>query len=128
VLYQLALALADVAVDDPAALAFAGVPPTSAPPSRDEPLASESEQSSLLALRHMLVAALRERLEAPAEESDDALLSHVTSRRAEIVADPAWFEIRFSLSEVATEIRRAGLDLDPGWLPWLGAVVRFVYA
>jgi hypothetical protein len=25
------------------------------------------------------------------------------------------------------EVRRAGLDLDPGWIPWLGAVVRFVY-
>ncbi len=26
------------------------------------------------------------------------------------------------------ETRRAALDLDPGWLPWLGCIVRFVYA
>ena len=25
------------------------------------------------------------------------------------------------------DIRRAGLDIDPGWLPWLGRVVRFRY-
>ena len=30
------------------------------------------------------------------------------------------------LDEISVELRRAGLDLDPGWLPWLGAVVRFV--
>ena len=24
-------------------------------------------------------------------------------------------------------LRRLGLDLDPGWLPWLGCIVRFAY-
>jgi len=24
-------------------------------------------------------------------------------------------------------VRRNGLDLDPGWVPWIGVVVRFVY-
>jgi hypothetical protein len=24
-------------------------------------------------------------------------------------------------------VRRAGLDLDPGWLPFLGVVLRFTY-
>jgi len=24
-------------------------------------------------------------------------------------------------------VRRLGLDLDPGWLPWFGRVVRFHY-
>ena len=31
------------------------------------------------------------------------------------------------MDQVATEIRRAGLDLDPGYVPWLGVVVRFIY-
>jgi hypothetical protein len=43
------------------------------------------------------------------------------------VAHPGWLEIHFSLDDVATDLRRAGLDLDPGFLPWLGVVVRFVY-
>ena len=34
---------------------------------------------------------------------------------------------RLALSDVSTELRRAGLDLDPGYLPFLGTVVRFVY-
>jgi len=56
-----------------------------------------------------------------------ALIEFVCRRRAEIVADPGWIEVRFSLDEVATEIRRAGLDLDQGYVPWLGVVVRFIY-
>jgi hypothetical protein len=28
---------------------------------------------------------------------------------------------------VDIEVRRAGLDLDPGWVPWLGRVVTFGY-
>jgi hypothetical protein len=28
---------------------------------------------------------------------------------------------------VDLRIRWAGLDLDPGWLPWLGRVVSFRY-
>jgi len=56
-----------------------------------------------------------------------ALIEFVCHRSAEIVADPGWIDVRFSLDEVATEIRRAGLDLDPGYVPWLGVVVRFIY-
>jgi hypothetical protein len=31
------------------------------------------------------------------------------------------------LDSVDLDIRRAGLDLDPGWVPWLGVVVRYRY-
>jgi hypothetical protein len=31
------------------------------------------------------------------------------------------------MSSVRLEIRLAGLDLDPGWVPWLGRVVSFHY-
>ena len=61
------------------------------------------------------------------DEPRASLLEFVCRRRAEVVADPGWFEVRLSLDEVTTEIRRAGLDLDPGYLRWLGAVVKFVY-
>ena len=37
-------------------------------------------------------------------------------------------EVRFPLSAVDTRVRRAGLDLDPDFVPWLGCVVRFSYA
>jgi len=31
------------------------------------------------------------------------------------------------LNDVDTQIRRAGLDLDPGFVPWLGKVVKIRY-
>ena len=48
-------------------------------------------------------------------------------RRGESEVDHGWVELRLPLDAVSPDLRRAGLDLDPGWLPWLGAVVRFVY-
>jgi hypothetical protein len=36
-------------------------------------------------------------------------------------------DVHFDLRAVDIRIRRAGLDLDPGWLPWLGRVVAFHY-
>jgi hypothetical protein len=61
------------------------------------------------------------------DESDADLIRRIAGRSAEIVAEPAWLESRLSAAEVSTDVRRAGLDLDPGWIPWLGVVVRFVY-
>lgn len=37
-------------------------------------------------------------------------------------------DVYFSLREADIRVRRAGLDLDPGWLPWYGRVVLFHYA
>ncbi len=34
-------------------------------------------------------------------------------------------DVYFNLREADIRIRRAGLDLDPGWLPWYGRVVLF---
>jgi hypothetical protein len=52
----------------------------------------------------------------------------------DIVTRPGIFSVNrtdldVSLPIYAAEIRirRAGLDLDPGWLPWFGRVVRFHY-
>jgi hypothetical protein len=36
-------------------------------------------------------------------------------------------DVALSLDCVDIRIRRIGLDLDPGWLPWFGRVVRFHY-
>jgi hypothetical protein len=126
-LHQLALALVPAVASDPAALAFAGVLPEGDPPNQDQPPASENEHAAIAQLRRGLLLALREVLDRP-RDSDLELLDFVCRRRAEIVADPGWLEVRLSLDEVRTQIRSAGLDLDPGWVPWLGIVIRFVYA
>jgi hypothetical protein len=61
------------------------------------------------------------------DDADRELLARVTTRRAEIIADPAWIDIRFGIGDATTDVRRLGLDLDLGWVPWLGVVLRFAY-
>jgi len=36
-------------------------------------------------------------------------------------------DLYYPLNAVRLDVRRAGLDIDPGWLPWLGQVVHFHY-
>ncbi len=44
-----------------------------------------------------------------------------------IAATATHLEAAMPASRVRLAVRRAGLDLDPGWVPWLGRVVTFVY-
>ena len=123
---QLALGLLPLDAGDAAALAFAGLRPEEIAPAESEDAPSEAEAAAVGSFVARVVEALRERLERR-EQASDELLRFVCLRRAEIVAEPGWIDVRMSLDEVSTEIRRAGLDLNPGYLAWLGVVVRFVY-
>lgn len=125
VLHQLALALVPADAADPAVLAFAGLLPDAEPPSKNEepPTALEGDVIALYAAR--VREALCERLD---RHDPDEALQFVCHRYAVVVADPGWIEVRFALSDVSTEIRRATLDLNPDYLSWLGVVVKFVYA
>lgn len=40
---------------------------------------------------------------------------------------PTHLDLQRPLGCVSLAVRRAGLDIDPGWLPWLGRVVHFHY-
>lgn len=48
-------------------------------------------------------------------------------RPGRIVVTPLHIDVFFEPGAVDLRIRRAGLDLDPGWVPWLGRVLRFHY-
>ena len=76
-----------------------------------------------------LIAALRAAVEPSglAAAPEQELLTTVCRRAGRIVADPGWIDVHLDLAEVSTEVRRCGLDLDLGYLPWLGCVVRFIY-
>lgn len=125
-LHQLAMSLTGAEENDVAALAFAGLGPEAAPPSREMEPITGSEAAWLelqqVRVREALVGALDD-----PEISPDQVVSLVFRRPAEILADPGWIDARFSLDHVSTAIRRAGLDLDPGYIRWLGVVVRFLY-
>lgn len=125
-LHHLALLLAPIEARDPAALAFAGLSPEAEWPWEDEASLSEAETEALSALADQIVTRLALLFDED-ETRDISALEFVTRRRGEIVADPGRIEVRFPLDDVSTEIRRAGLDLNPGYVPWLGLVVMFVY-
>ena len=48
-------------------------------------------------------------------------------RPARVLATASHLDVHMRLQDVALAVRRSGLDLDPGWLPWLGRVVTFHY-
>ena len=128
VLHQLALNLVPISPNDPAALAFAGRRFTRMDVDwiSGQPRKSAAESDALRELADLMIDHLSSFLVFE-DEPPPSLVEFVCRRRAEIVADPGWIEVRFSLDEVSTEIRRAGLDLDPGYMSWLGIVMRFVY-
>jgi hypothetical protein len=49
------------------------------------------------------------------------------AQRATILLTEVHLDIFFALSEHPVEIRLAGLDRDPGWVPAAGRFVRFNY-
>jgi hypothetical protein len=111
---------------DAAVLAFAGLPPDGPLPSGQQPPPDAAELAALDEHRRTLLRAVRERL-GRRDDSDEQLAHLVCARRGAIVADPGWIELHLPADSISIDVRRCGLDRDPGWLPWLGAVVRFRY-
>jgi hypothetical protein len=124
-LHALALLLAPIERDDPAALAFCGLPPDAEPPDERTRPPAPAELALLEDAGRRIAGRTAEVLRVYGEP--DGVLGSLVAREAEIVADPGWIDVRLRLEDVSTELRRSGLDLDPGWLPWLGCVVRFLY-
>jgi len=118
---------------DPAVLAFCGLAPDADPPvllHADDPEAWRQAQRLVVRETDLLLDRLRARVEPRQdahERAETALLLAVCRRHAVIEHDPGWLDVMLDLDEVSTDVRRAGLDLDLGYLPWLGCVVRFRY-
>jgi hypothetical protein len=122
---RLAARVAGAAPNDPAVIALAGLrPDDSVDVGRDlgdgahlEPVFAE------------VLAWVQARLPGSSCDADLAIdeLRWIWRRRATIVAERGWIEATFSLDDVDVRLRLAGLDLDPGFVWWLGAVVRYRY-
>lgn len=54
-------------------------------------------------------------------------LRRLVHRPARIMATRTHVDVLFDIQQAELRVRGAGLDLDPGWVPWLGRVVRFHY-
>jgi hypothetical protein len=75
------------------------------------------------ALSAACIRAARERAIRDTGRSIRALVH----RPGAIVATRTHVDVLMRHSQVDMTVRRAGLDLDPGWVPWLGRVVQFHY-
>lgn len=51
----------------------------------------------------------------------------LVARQAVVSSTPTHTDVVLPLSAIDLAIRRLALDVDPGWVPWLGRVVRFHY-
>ncbi len=55
-------------------------------------------------------------------------LKALVLRPGRLVATRTHLDIVFAASQVDIRIRRAGLDINPGWVPWLARVIQYHYA
>lgn len=46
---------------------------------------------------------------------------------ARLIANASHIDLHIGLNDARLAVRRVGLDINPGWLPWLGQVVSFHY-
>ncbi len=57
-----------------------------------------------------------------------ALLSaELFAQPALVLATRSHLDVHFRMADIRLDVRRAALDINPGWLPWLGRVVNFHY-
>ena len=87
----------------------------------EEPLEAASQKAS------EQVAHWSAWLDDAAPELPVPRLPTVCLRDGRLRFEAGWVELHLPLDSVDTSVRRLGLDLDPGWLPWLGCVVRILY-
>jgi hypothetical protein len=114
-------------LEDPVLNVFCGLPPRADVMDQNVELpCSPAEAADIAILTTRLVDLLRVRLQEPTI-SAELMIDRVCRKQVDIEFDPGWIEVKFKLDEVSTSIRRAGLDRDLGWLPWLGTVVKFAY-
>lgn len=72
-----------------------------------------------------LVWALRARVEL--ELPLPGLLDAVVVRAGTLQCSPTHLDLHLKLDEASLSVRRGALDVDPGWVPFLGKVVSFHY-
>ena len=54
-------------------------------------------------------------------------LHKVVAKTGYVAVTKTHVDVSFSMQTIDINVRKAGLDIDPGWVPWLGRVVQFHY-
>jgi hypothetical protein len=74
-----------------------------------------------------LAAAIRRRLSEALDSSEAAVAGLLLRRPATVRLTPAHISIHMQLDQLPLEVRKSGLDRDPGWVPAAGRFIHFVY-
>jgi hypothetical protein len=116
--------------DDPLVLALTGCTGRSvAPPGPQLPSAAREllvhpkPRGRMDSLELVWVTALRRYCRRRARIG----LASLIRRPGFVAASRTHLDVFFDLAAADVRVRRSGLDIDPGWVPWLGRVVRFHY-
>ncbi len=127
ILRWLGCALTGVPDHDPAVLGFCGIDPREHQATlRSEALPSLAELDPI----HRAAADVADRLADVLDRHDEPArqtVADVVERPGRLDVAPGWIEIEFETDEIDLDVRRAGLDLDPGFVAWIGSVVRYRY-
>ena len=124
IMHALAQRLVPLSEDDPAALVLAGLHPSEPLPTEKTVPPSATELHSLREHAARWSKAVARRL---GREDEQLATLELAQRHGVVEGEPGLLEVVLRLDEVDIDVRRAGLDIDPGWLPWLGAIVRYRY-
>ncbi len=96
-----------------------------------ETLLTSSEPASLpaamltLTIAGTLALYARSRLIAAGDTDPNATLRAALATRGEFLYRHEELTIRIDAEDASLPLRRAGLDRDPGWVPWLQRTLRF---
>ena len=123
-------ALVGLRHDDPLALALdefdPSAPPTllwEMPPLAHEILARPAPRTSL----DSPLPAWRTVLRRWCRREARIGLASLICRPGFVAASRTHLDVTFDVATADPRVRRSALDVDPGWVPWLGRVVRFHY-
>ncbi|MEL6563230.1 MAG: hypothetical protein AAFQ59_02210 [Pseudomonadota bacterium] len=114
--------LAELDGRDPDAPIGGGLPA----PHEHVPTPSPHIAPALAAFLARIMPAMRARLADALDGSPDTV-GHILRRAARIDLAPAEIDVVFAMADADAATRRAGLDVDPGWVPALGHIMRFHY-
>ena len=78
-------------------------------------------------LVHALLAKWMTRLQRALRRGAGMSMRALVRKPGQIAVTRTHVDAVFRLGDCDVRVRRAGLDVDPGWVPWLGRVVTFHY-
>jgi len=97
----------------------------------DAPLVSNAGSLFASALLTQAAGTLAHMFAARAGADPHARHRHFVERYFRVPAlvamTPGTLDVRMSMDVVNLDVRRAGLDIDPGWIPWLNRRVTFTF-